>query len=222
VIGIGPIEGAAVTLDAEFTARELQLACRLLAEIVRLRIARDTVAASHQEVMQLAETDPLTGLANRRAWDRRLRAALARGAEHAVWLAVVDLDCFKQVNDHDGYAAGDRTLVDVARAMSEQLRRDDVLARLGGDEFGILLEGVSAPQIAAVLERVRVAVARGRVVSASIGYAVSRGQSSAAELTAAAQRALRVAKQSGGDRTCPDQSDTAGSSASDKTAGGAD
>ena len=72
VIGIDGAPGTDLSLAAGWTPGELRLACQLAGEIVRLRIARDELSQSHQEVVQLAETDSLTGVANRRAWDRRL------------------------------------------------------------------------------------------------------------------------------------------------------
>ena len=97
---------------AEATARELGLACGLVGEIVRLQTERDEVARIQQQTVQLAETDPLTDLANRRVWDRQLQSqwTLATSTGQPLWLAIVDLDRFKEVNDRDGYVAGDGTL----------------------------------------------------------------------------------------------------------------
>jgi diguanylate cyclase (GGDEF)-like protein len=211
-LGIGDIDGADALLPPDFSPHELRLACQLLGEIERLRVACAVATRTHEEAMQLAETDPLTGLANRRAWDRRLAAAIARGREQIVWLAVVDLDRFKQINDERGYAAGDCTLVKAAHAMAKQLRHGDLLARLGGDEFGVLVEHMSASHAAAVFMRLRGAVAACGEVTASIGYASSAAHRTASDLSSSAERALRAAKRAGGDQICPAESGTAGGS----------
>lgn len=208
VVGVGGAPGADLPLAEGWTPGELRLACQLAGEIVRLRIARDQLSQSHQEVVHLAETDSLTGVANRRTWDRRLanRVTAESTPQGPWWLAIVDLDRFKEINDRLGYAVGDRLLHGAARAMAEQLRRDDLIARIGGDEFGVLLSGINEQQVRGVLERLRAVVAaksgdepRSRV-TASIGFTRGEGRSSAAELLAAAETLLRAAKSGGGDR----------------------
>src|SRR5690606_18987776 len=122
----------------------------------------DELTRIREEVTQLAETDPLTGLPNRRAWERRLSILRAEAARRHVplWLALVDLDDFKAVNDRHGMTRGDEVLARAGRALAAQLRRDDMVARLGGDEFGILLTGVTGQHVKQVLDRLRVAVAK--------------------------------------------------------------
>ena len=209
VVGIGGAAGADVPLADGWTPGELRLACQLAGEIVRLRIARDEISRSHEHVTQLADTDALTGVANRRAWDRCLESrSAAESSQHGpYWLAIVDLDRFKDVNDRLGYAAGDQLLHAVAQAMAEQLRREDLIARIGGDEFGVLLSGIAEQQARGVFERLRAAVARqteegrGDRVTASIGFAGSDTEVAApAELLVTAETALRSAKREGGDR----------------------
>jgi diguanylate cyclase (GGDEF)-like protein len=209
IISIGPSDLADVRLSEDCTARELSLACTLLAEVARLRQQRAKIAKVHQEISQLAYTDPLTGLANRRAWDLQLAAkvGLAQSARQRLWLAIVDLDRFKQINDARGLLAGDQALAQAARAMAAALRHDDFIARLGGDEFGVLLCGIDEPSARGVYERMRAALARQLLepgaarLTASIGYAaLQTGDRSAADLFSAAERALRQAKLAGGDR----------------------
>ena len=93
------------------------------------------------QVRTLAETDQLTGLRNRRAWDNELSRELANAArtDSAVSLILVDVDGLKRLNDTQGHQAGDRLLKEAAAAWSGSLRSGDLIARLGGDEFGILL-----------------------------------------------------------------------------------
>ena len=94
----------------------------------------------------LASHDPLTGLLNRREFERRLSMALVDGAQLGVNHAVLylDLDQFKLVNDTCGHAAGDELLRQIAVLLRPRLREGDTLARLGGDEFGVLLEHCAA------------------------------------------------------------------------------
>lgn len=90
-----------------------------------------------------AGTDTLTGLKNRRAWDERLREAVANWQRygHMAAVLVLDLDGFKAVNDSYGHAAGDAVLQHIAGLLVSHTRSTDVVARLGGDEFAILLRG---------------------------------------------------------------------------------
>jgi diguanylate cyclase (GGDEF)-like protein len=194
--------GDAVTLPLDCTERELRLACELSAQLARLRNQRDELARSQAEVMQLAETDPLTGLANRRAWDARLMAMLGRLDREGkpFWLALIDLDAFKAINDRHGMSRGDEVLVTVGKSLAAALRRNDLVARLGGDEFGVLLSDVGEAQVGIVLERLRSSVAKSGSVTASIGYIAARAGADRGSLLAAAERALRAAKSAGGDR----------------------
>ena len=88
-----------------------------------------------------ADTDVLTGLANRRALERTLDASLARAGARArsVGVVMLDLDGFKAINDNHGHAAGDEALREVARRLRRCVRERDLVARLGGDEFVIVL-----------------------------------------------------------------------------------
>jgi diguanylate cyclase (GGDEF)-like protein len=206
LVGIGAVPGADVTLAPDCTDRELSLATVLVAQIARLRLERDELARIHEEVKQLAQTDPLTGLPNRRAWDRHLEGRLAH-VHRPLWLAVVDLDNFKQVNDRLGMAQGDQVLARAARALAGQLRREDVVARLGGDEFGLLLDDMSEDNLRRVFDRLGAAVAEqsppagAAPVTASIGYvSTGAGAVDSSALFAAAERAMREAKRAGGHR----------------------
>jgi diguanylate cyclase (GGDEF)-like protein len=147
-----------------------------------------------------AGTDPLTGAANRRAWDEELSLALVRGARDGLPLsmAIIDLDDFKGFNDRHGHQAGDRLLKESAAAWRSILRASDVLARIGGDEFGVLLPGCALDMAASIADRLRAAVPAS--AGCSLGVAVWDGRESAAELVARADRALYEAKEQGRDR----------------------
>jgi diguanylate cyclase (GGDEF)-like protein len=218
VILVGPAETAAeaaaadVVLPVDCTDDELCRACRLLAEVVRLRRREREAARVERELTEAAMTDSLTGLANRRAWDQQLTRWLADASEDRRFcLATLDLDRFKQVNDTHGHAVGDRLLQITGRAMRESLRHDDFVARLGGDEFGLLLWVPSEDVAAVIVERVRRRIAVAAVegglpaVTASAGFAIGDEASDASgveSLYDAADHALIAAKQSGRDRTC--------------------
>ena len=150
------------------------------------------------ELTDMASTDPLTGLPNRRAWDARVAGALA--ADQRFTIAMFDLDHFKEFNDAHGHPAGDRLLKQTAAVWREQVRSGDLLARLGGEEFGLLLFGCNHTQTLDVLERLRGAVYHDR--TCSVGFAVYKPEESAEQVLARADAALYEAKQSGRDRVC--------------------
>ncbi len=144
----------------------------------------------------LAGTDPLTGCANRRAWDEELEAALIRAERdgHPLSVALVDVDDFKGFNDRNGHQAGDRLLKEVVAAWQGILRVADVLARIGGDEFAILLPGCNIGMAARIAERLRSAVP---VAQCSVGVVVWNGVETAEQLLARADAGLYDAKERG-------------------------
>jgi two-component system, cell cycle response regulator len=108
-----------------------------------------------QQAVEQATTDPLTGLANRRDFERWLRRELAYTERHRepVALLMLDLDHFKSVNDTYGHPEGDRVLVATADAIRLTLRTSDLAFRLGGEEFGVILRGCDAAQAIRAGER---------------------------------------------------------------------
>jgi diguanylate cyclase (GGDEF)-like protein/PAS domain S-box-containing protein len=151
-----------------------------------------------------ADTDPLTGLANRRALERTLEAALARAASRgrSVGVLMLDLDGFKAVNDRHGHAAGDEVLREVARRLQRSVRERDLVARLGGDEFVVVLTDLGA--VPDSVDRVESALAEPFAgteapLRAAVGVAVYPGDgATVADLLDAADRAMYAAK---GNRT---------------------
>jgi diguanylate cyclase (GGDEF)-like protein len=121
-------------------------------------------------VLRLAATaDPLTGLANRRAWDERLDEEMERSrrTDTAFSVVLMDLDGFKDINDRDGHAAGDRLLQAIARAWQTQVRDGgDFLARIGGDEFAVIELGSDLMGIRRLIERLEEAAPAGTCFSA--------------------------------------------------------
>jgi diguanylate cyclase (GGDEF)-like protein len=136
---------------------------------------------SRTEEGRLARTDPLTGLANTRAFLELASIEIERHRRfpRPLSIAYIDLDNFKMVNDRFGHAAGDQVLSVVARVLGESTRAMDKTARLGGDEFAVLMPETDEQGGRVVLERVQAAVARemalgGWPVSCSIGAVVFR------------------------------------------------
>jgi diguanylate cyclase (GGDEF)-like protein len=109
------------------------------------------------EMRQLATTDSLTGLANRRHFLAAVHAEVARAARYggAIGLVMGDLDRFKAINDEGGHAAGDRVIEAVGQALVAIQRPNDVVARLGGEEFALVLPGANLAATHAVAERIR-------------------------------------------------------------------
>jgi diguanylate cyclase (GGDEF)-like protein len=144
-----------------------------------------------------AQTDPLTGLPNRRAWDAHVKRLHSEGSRLVI--AMIDFDHFKRFNDTYGHPAGDRLLKATAAAWRDQLRTGDVLARLGGEEFGLLLLDCDPNIAAEVTERLRGNVSDNWTCSA--GIAVGRPGESVDDTIARADAALYEAKAAGRDRT---------------------
>jgi len=157
-----------------------------------------------------ANTDPLTGVTNRRGFlaGFECRRALVERAQKAMSLLVFDVDHLKHINDEHGHSAGDAAIRHVATLVRGQVRSQDLLGRLGGDEFALLLPGTGldgAMQVAAKLRKALRAqplhfAGRFIPVTLSIGAAESSPPSADFDtLFAAADRQLYVAKQSGRD-----------------------
>ncbi|WP_028061928.1 GGDEF domain-containing protein [Solirubrobacter soli] len=144
---------------------------------------------------ELARTDPLTGLANRRAL---LEAMAWRERGQCVGLLMLDVDNFKQVNTEQGHPGGDRALVFVAECLRDSCRAGDLPARLGGDEFAILVPSASADGMAALAARLLDTVRAGGTVRISVGWAITSGSDEV--LLHDADNALAAAKRGGKDR----------------------
>jgi diguanylate cyclase (GGDEF)-like protein len=149
------------------------------------------------QLTDMASTDALTGLPNRRAWETSLHQALAEGKDVA--LAMLDFDHFKEFNDTYGHPAGDRLLRETAAAWREELRAGDLVARLGGDEFALLLPDCNAANALEVVERLRMRIPSGQTCSA--GIARHEPGSPPEALMAQADTALYEAKTAGRNRT---------------------
>jgi diguanylate cyclase (GGDEF)-like protein len=175
-------------------------------------LQRKIMARERQELTRTALLDPLTGLGNRRLFDQRLAEEVARSARHASPLALImiDLDRFKEINDHYGHVAGDDVLAAVGVLLHDTLRVSDIAARYGGDEFSVILPGTTKTEAWVVAEKIRSELGDLRVtaadgqpleIRASLGVAsFGTGHETPTHLLEAADGALYRAKHSGRDR----------------------
>lgn len=178
------------------------------------RVAERTaeLEALNRQLENLAHTDPLTGLWNRRyllgALDRAIAAAPRHGSQLA--LAMIDVDHFKAINDTHGHAAGDAALRTLARSMQAALRPQDVLARFGGEEFVVLLHDSGSAEALGAAERWRTTLAAQRTLhdgreirfTVSIGVATWHVGEPADQLVREADEQLYLAKSRGRNRVC--------------------
>jgi diguanylate cyclase (GGDEF)-like protein len=177
-----------------------------LADLAAIAVERSRLAAGMVEraewIERLAHIDPLTGLANRRTFDRVLELELARAArqQSEVAIAIFDVDAFRATNDSVGHASGDEVLRRVAAVIAEQVRLVDTVARIGGDEFVVIAPGTGGPAVAdRVIRAIQALPAVGNVaVSVSAGVArFPVDGTSADELLAGALDALGLARSGG-------------------------
>jgi len=143
--------GASVRLRLDFEPGEVPSEQRLV--LLDTICGQAGTALSNARLYRMANTDPLTGVAIRRYFERALRLVVEGGEPFAV--IMLDIDLFKKVNDTYGHRAGDVVLRDLAVVLVGSLRVLDVPARYGGEEFVLLLPGAKGPEGAAVAERIR-------------------------------------------------------------------
>jgi len=182
-------EVAVVRALAGSSAGALERA-RLIKEVERRRV-------TEEDLRELSERDPLTGVLNRRAWDQALAGAVRKGAG-PLYVALLDLDHFKGYNDRLGHPAGDDLLRRAATAWRSAVRSIDVVARYGGEEFAVLLTGCEEDVALEIAERLRLATIDEQRVS--IGVARWDGTESPACLIERADHALYDAKRAGRNR----------------------
>jgi diguanylate cyclase (GGDEF)-like protein len=170
-----------------------------------VKLLADHVSMVISQLVRAADTDYLTGLRNRRAFDLEFHRQCDRALRSDVPLALAmfDLDHFKQINDRHGHAAGDRVLCDFGSLLQRELRGGDTLARVGGEEFAVVLFGGGLDDGIAFAERIGVELSRhsggeGPTLSASAGIAeLTTDQRTPESLLLVADRALYAAKAAG-------------------------
>ncbi|MCK7498119.1 MAG: diguanylate cyclase [Comamonadaceae bacterium] len=199
--------------------RQAELEQRLEHMTTRLRSVEQetTHLRAHLRKRKIqAMSDPLTGIANRTAFEDRLQREYGRWKRyrHPLGFAILDVDHFKQVNDNYGHKAGDRALKLIAQVLRQSLRETDFIARYGGEEFVALLPETGTSQVAEVAEKLRYAIEtcsfhhRGERVpiTLSVGYCEFRGDDSGEDAFQRADAALYRAKALGRNRCCGSES----------------
>jgi diguanylate cyclase (GGDEF)-like protein len=205
---------AKLTRENEMLRQELEKA------LTSVRDKNSQLEASLQRVEEMAATDPLTALYNRRHFNRVLDQLFAEAQRYNKDLScvMIDMDAFKQLNDTFGHQIGDQLLVLAGKVIGANMRRMDVAARYGGDEFVLLLPHAAAPEAVGVAQRIReefrqasagiVKRKQGVSMSVGIGSLGANRPSSGEQLLAVADAALYTAKAQGRDRVhCADRDD---------------
>ena len=196
-IGVYWAHHHSATSEEIAVVRALAAGAAVALERARLRQEVERRRVSEEDLRELSERDPLTGVLNRRAWDQLLASALRKRTQ-PLYVALLDLDDFKGYNDRHGHPAGDALLRRAARAWRSAVRANDVLARYGGEEFAVLLAGCGADIAMDIAERLRRATID--EVHVSIGLACWDGSESADSVVSRADQALYDAKRGGRNR----------------------
>ena len=208
IVRAGALWGVAVVIWGGRDAGGPEALARLgrMADLVALGV--ESVESRARLVVQAA-TDPLTGLANHRAFQERLAEEVERARRHgrALSLALFDLDDFKRVNDGLGHQAGDRVLVEVGARLAALARSGEMVARVGGEEFAWIMPETDGGGGFVAAERARQAVRRGPVgpvteMTVSAGVCDLTDAGSAVGLVRLADGALYWAKTHGRDLVC--------------------
>jgi two-component system, cell cycle response regulator len=205
----GQAAGADDFLAKPIASVELQIR---IAAMLRIKSLTDALEDARTRLAEQADTDPLTGIANRRSFERALDLESGRALryQHPVSLVMLDIDHFKRVNDTHGHAAGDSVIRAVAHAIRDESRNTDKVARIGGEEFAAMLPETDMAGTCVFAERLRIRVSmlaiahEGQVlrVTASLGSATWAGTSGFTphDLLLGADEALYASKRSGRNR----------------------
>lgn len=212
--GHWPAHPSFALLNARASEQMIQsmvVSCVLI--LILMTMLTEIAAADNENrLIRLAETDPLTGLANRRQFRQALEAEGSRMAREggSFVLGVFDLDHFKRVNDEWGHDAGDQALVHIGHVVQGQLRAYDLVARTGGEEFVLLLPHTDLVEANLVVERIRQALVsdpftyggHARVITVSIGLALVTDAATIDQRLRQADEAMYQAKHEGRNRVC--------------------
>ncbi len=166
------------------------------------------VEARTEEIKQLSNTDPLTGLSSRRYLEEQMGVEFKRAVRynHSLSMLMIDLDHFKKINDTLGHLAGDKVLSEVGRRLGKAVRETDFIGRYGGEEFVVILPETHTSDAALIAEKMRELIAERPVffegrpinVTVSIGVAeLNSGMTNYEEVFQCADRALYISKENG-------------------------
>jgi len=178
-------------------------------ELASVSAAADELQQENKELLELSNTDPLTGLANRRCLMEALSVDAEVDNKRKLGLLMVDVDHFKVINDTHGHAAGDAVLVRLAQAIRETCRDKDLIVRWGGEEFVVLLNDSDDQRLRLAAERLRLHIRRLAIhlqngvtlqVTASIGASMVRAGQGPESAMRRVDRLLLEAKREGRDR----------------------
>ena len=189
---------------AEMAVAEKERALQAMQALTsELELRHKELATLNQQLERLATQDALTGLDNRRVYDREMAVqfSLFRRVNHPFALIVGDIDYFKDINDSFGHDAGDQVLKEISQQLSLNKRELDTLARIGGEEFALILPNTTAEQAFLVAERKRKEIEQftGQYgsVTLSFGVAEVRSEDTQRTLYERADQALYKAKKAG-------------------------
>jgi diguanylate cyclase (GGDEF)-like protein len=179
-------------------------------DITQLKNAQKALEEAHQHIENLVNTDQLTGVHNRRAYNQIAKQECARAIRfnQPLSLLVIDIDYFKAINDSYGHIGGDQILKEFAQTCNKLLRQSDSLSRIGGEEFTAILPMTAQDEAKLIAERIRAKIAQhpfyvsptstGIKITVSIGCSsLTEGDTSMNELFCRADKALYSAKHGG-------------------------
>jgi diguanylate cyclase (GGDEF)-like protein len=182
-------------LYQEFSLIKLQ--AQLLSTILHNDLEMQTQVRRCERAEVESQIDILTGVFNRRGWEKLLAVEEIRCQQfgHPAGVVLIDLDHLKQINDSQGHDAGDRLLKATAASIQQVVRAKDIVARLGGDEFGVLLLEIDANNLEAVVQRLQERLIQVGI-SASVGWAMRSPSEGLTEAVNAADKSMYLQKKS--------------------------
>jgi diguanylate cyclase len=202
-----------VSILTEATGNKMAHGEKTAQDITRHSEEMNQVRQELDEYKRIANTDSLTRLANRRAFDDKLASVFDNSlGRNLTALILLDIDNFKKINDTYGHPVGDKILATVATVIRSNVRKEGFVARTGGEEFAIVLEGNTVEEIMTVCERVRLSLENTPFrnsktgtdygpVTISIGYSMASQSANPGELYARSDTALYFAKENGRNRS---------------------
>jgi len=196
--------------EIESLSDDLRSANQDLNNLIReLNVKNKELKRANAKIIEISRTDPLTGLANRRYFDERLKETISLSTRNSKPLSLImtDIDQFKKVNDTFGHDIGDTVLKGYADLMIKGSRKEDLVARFGGEEFIILLPLTSIQEAFTIAERIRISLSKtdliggNNFITASYGISQLIENEKSERFIKRADDALYMAKNSGRNKT---------------------